>query len=135
MTDWIHQHSALMWWLVGFSAACFLATLIAVPWMVVRMPADYFTAARQAKHRERHPAVHLLLTIVRNVVGYLFLVLGVAMLILPGQGILTILAGLVLVDFPGKDRLIQRIVAKEAVRKSLNWIRGRAGRPPLVLDA
>jgi small-conductance mechanosensitive channel len=123
-----------MWWLVGVSGACFLATLIAVPWMVVRMPADYFTASRQSKAHDRHPALHLLITVLRNIVGYLFIILGVAMLILPGQGILTILAGLGLVDFPGKDRLIQRIVAQHTVRKSLDWIRQRAGRPPLVLD-
>jgi hypothetical protein len=134
MTEWFQLHRTLLWWLIGVSAATFLATLIAVPWLVVRLPADYFAAEQKPKERHGHAAVHLLLTIGRNIVGYLFIIVGFAMLILPGQGILTILAGLGLVDFPGKYKLIQRIVGQSAVRKSLDWIRERAGRPPLVLD-
>jgi hypothetical protein len=67
------------------------------------------------------------------VVGYLFLVLGAFMLILPGQGVLTIVAGLALIDFPGKHRLIQWLVARPSVLKSMNWMRERAGRDPLIV--
>lgn len=134
MTDWIAQHETLMWWLVGISAVSFVATLIAVPLMVVRLPADYFSGSRHGKRYHPHPAVHLLILLARNIVGYVFIAIGIAMLVLPGQGVLTILAGLVLVDFPGKHDLIQRNVGRRPVRKSLDWIRERAGRPPLVLD-
>ena len=134
MSEWMAAHATLVWWLVGISAVSVAASLIAVPWMVVRLPADYFVRGRRTDRGQRHPAVHFVITIARNVLGYLFIVMGLAMLVLPGQGVLTILAGLALVDFPGKDRLIQRIVAKGPVRKSLDWIRERAGRPPLVLD-
>jgi small-conductance mechanosensitive channel len=134
MNDWLQQHHALIWWLVGVSAATFAATLVAVPVFVVRLPADYFATNRKAPRRDRHPVVHLAIAIVRNVVGYVFIVVGVAMLILPGQGILTILAGLGLVDFPGKHRLMQLIVKRKPVRKSLDWIRERGGKPKFQLD-
>ena len=60
--------------------------------------------------------------------------IGAAMLVLPGQGILTILAGVMLLDFPGRHRLVCWIVTRHAVLNSLNWVRRRAGRPELIVD-
>jgi hypothetical protein len=133
--DWIYDHEVLTWWLVGASVVTFVATLVTVPWIVVRLPADYFVPGRASARRERHPLVHLAITIGRNIVGYVFILVGIAMLVLPGQGVLTILAGLGLVHFPGKHRLIQRIVERKPVRKSLNWIRERAGKPAFTLES
>lgn len=132
LVQWMHAHERLVWWLVGVSAVTFVGTLIAVPWMVVRIPHDYFRPSSRVR-KERHPLMHALIAIGRNVAGYLFLVLGVFMLILPGQGVLTIVAGLALVDFPGKHRLIQWLVARPSVLKSMNWMRERAGRQPLIV--
>jgi hypothetical protein len=53
------------------------------------------------------------------------------MLVLPGQGILTIATGLLLMDYPGKFRLERRIVATPMVLKGLNWLRAKANQPPL----
>ena len=59
---------------------------------------------------------------------------GLAMLVLPGQGLLTILIGLMLLDFPGKRRLERRIVARPAILAMLNRMRARRGRDPLRVD-
>jgi len=59
---------------------------------------------------------------------------GIAMLVLPGQGILAILGGIELMDFPGKYRLERWIVSRPAVLRSVNWLRRRMGRPPLVFE-
>jgi hypothetical protein len=67
------------------------------------------------------------------VLGAVFLLAGLAMLFTPGQGLLTILMGIMLLNFPGKQRLELAIVRRPAVLKSINWVRGRAGRPPLQL--
>ena len=58
---------------------------------------------------------------------------GIAMLALPGQGILTILVGITLLNFPGKRRLELRIVRQRRVLRAINWMRAKAKRPPLVL--
>jgi hypothetical protein len=58
-------------------------------------------------------------------------VLGVAMLVLPGQGVLAILLGVMLGDFPGKLRLQQWILARPNVMKTLNWLRRKFKKPPL----
>ncbi|HEY4131144.1 MAG TPA: PGPGW domain-containing protein [Gemmatimonadaceae bacterium] len=134
MFDWIQDHEVLMWWLVGVSAVTFVATLVAVPWIVVRLPTDYFVPGHERARPRRHPLVHLAIMIGRNVVGYVFIGVGIAMLVLPGQGVLTILAGLGLVDFPGKHGVIRRIVEQKPVKKSLNWIRERAGKPAFTLE-
>lgn len=134
MSDWLDQHHAMLWWIAAASIVALVASALGVAAMVIRIPPDYFTARRQRRPRHRSSATHVVMTIGRNVVGALLIVVGIAMLVLPGQGVITILAGLGLVDFPGKHRLITLIVRRSAVRKSLDWIRERAGRPPLVLD-
>ena len=67
--------------------------------------------------------------IAKNLFGLLLIVLGILMLVLPGQGVLTIVAGIALVDFPGRHRLVQWIVAREPVMNALNWVRRRGQQP------
>ncbi len=56
-----------------------------------------------------------------------------AMPLVPGQGILTILIGLSLLDFPGKRKMELKLIRLRAVRRGINWIRARAQQPPLDL--
>jgi len=72
--------------------------------------------------------------VAKNAAGVVFVLAGLAMLVLPGQGILTILIGLTLVNFPGKRSLEKRIVRQEKVCFAINWMRSRAGRPPLKIS-
>ena len=69
----------------------------------------------------------------KNTLGALALIMGILMLVLPGQGVLTILIGISLLDFPGKRRLEYWIISQGAVHRTIDRIRARAGRPPLVL--
>jgi hypothetical protein len=52
------------------------------------------------------------------------------MLVLPGQGVLTLCVSLFLLDFPGKRRLERRILGYPPVLHALNRLRTRAGQPP-----
>lgn len=125
-----------MWWLIGISAVTFVTSIIAVPWMLMRIPARYFmTAKHPHPWADRHPVIRHSFVIGKNLLGFIFVVLGLLMLILPGQGILTILAGLVLLDFPGKHRVLLWTMSRPAVLKSVNWIRGKAHHEPLVMPA
>jgi len=56
------------------------------------------------------------------------------MLLLPGQGLLTILIGLLLLDFPGKRALELRLLRRPALRGFLDRMRQRRGVPPFVLE-
>jgi putative transmembrane protein PGPGW len=113
----------------------FVASVVAVPVMLVRIPFDYFGPGKHyhLPFSDRHPVVRAGLLALRNVIGVLLVLAGIAMLVLPGQGVLTILAGLVLIHFPKKHELLRWIVSRRAVLASANWVRHRAGRPPLVV--
>ena len=77
-------------------------------------------------------SVNLMINIVKIMVGLFLLICGLVMLILPGQGLLTMLMGLSLMPFPGKNKLEQTIIARKSVRYSLNWIRMKANKKPFI---
>lgn len=116
------------------SVIFFVGTLIVIPFILVRLPPDYFDERTprlwMAAH---HPAVRLPGLIVKNAVGVLFLVIGIALLFLPGQGILTILIGLSLMDFPGKRFIQRRIVGQPTVLQAINAMRAKCDKPPLTV--
>jgi len=116
------------------SGLLFAGSLLFVPWLVSRLTADYFIRHRQQveERRQLYPMQMYILWFLRNVVGMVLLVAGVVMLVLPGQGILTILIGISLMDFPGKYRMMERFVRIKQVRKSLNWMRRKAGKVEFV---
>ncbi|OQX20120.1 MAG: hypothetical protein BWK76_02420 [Desulfobulbaceae bacterium A2] len=127
---------AMLPWLGLVSLVTFVGSLLLVPWLVARLPVDYFLRQdqRQAVRRRRHPLLVPLLAVGRNLLGMALLLAGIAMLFLPGQGLLTMLLGLSLMDFPGKHQLRDRLLRQPQVEAALNWLRRRAGRPPFVFD-
>jgi hypothetical protein len=135
MLDWLREYATLLWWLGVGSALMFAGTLLLIPILIARLPADYFTKAPRAQPDwgHRHPALRTTVVVLRNVVGVVVVLAGIAMLVLPGQGLLAILVGLTLIDFPGRTRLLRSLVQKRPVALTLNWIRVRAGRPPLEI--
>jgi hypothetical protein len=135
-TAWVQMFPAeLLVKLAIVSGIVFLGTLIAIPFILVRLPENYFDV-RVPRHwmRDHHPVLRIIGRILKNVVGVLFVLAGLSMLVLPGQGVLTILIGLSLVDFPGKQRLEARIIGQRSVFKAVNSLRARFGRPPFVLE-
>ncbi|UCD27426.1 MAG: hypothetical protein JSV03_09880 [Planctomycetota bacterium] len=133
MPEWIGDHKVLLGWLATLSLVTFIGTLIVIPILVIRIPENYFMERRH--HRlpcwERHPVLRLAGVILKNAAGWLFIATGIAMLVLPGQGIITIVVGLILSDFPGKFRLERWLASRRLLIRAMNWTRSRAGRPPL----
>jgi hypothetical protein len=116
------------------SLAVFVATLVAIPFILVRLPADYFDVrVPRVWMKDRHPVLRAAGLSLKNVAGLLFLVAGVAMLVLPGQGLLTMLIGISLLDFPGKQQVEARIVGQSTVLRVINALRTKFGKPPLIL--
>jgi hypothetical protein len=130
---WLLEHTALLGWLAVLSIGSLALTVALLPVIVARLPADYFLAA-PSRHRAERTWSDWLVRIGKNVLGVVFVLAGIAMLVLPGQGLLTILIGLLLVDFPGKRALELRLVRRPAIRSFLDRMRTKRGRPPLQLD-
>ena len=131
--QWLLARDRVLAWMFGLSLGSLLLTVLLLPVLVAALPADYFTATRSELRHARTPG-RWLLRIGKNLVGVVFVLAGIAMLVLPGQGLLTILIGLLLLDFPGKRALERRLVARPALRAFLDGMRRKRGKPPLLLD-
>ena len=131
----IRENQTVFQTLAVLSALMLVLSLVAFPLVVIQLPRDYFVRDRRspAHQRRRHPLVWLALTVIKNLIGIGLIGAGVAMLVLPGQGVLTILVGVALTNFPGKYTLQRRLVRRPAVAGALNRIRAAAGRPQLEL--
>lgn len=135
MLQWLQENRTVIAWLTAASFVVFVATLLLVPALIVRIPYDYFAHAERPPGRftMRRPALRLAALFVKNALGCVLVLVGITLLVLPGQGLLTILLGFLMLDFPGKYRLEKRLIARPRVHRAIDWLRRRAGRPPLVL--
>ncbi len=135
MFEWIALNETALWWLAAVSAVSFVGTIALVPFLVIRIPEDYFATTR--RHRwepwaHQHPVIRWSLLIAKNIAGYIFITLGIAMLVLPGQGTLTIIIGIMFINFPGKYRLERWFITRGPVLYTINRLRHRAGHAPLI---
>ena len=132
---WVSDHQQLLVWAGIVSFVVFILSLLSLPWLVAQIPEDYFLPQKRqpTQWKQLHPVIRLLALVGKNLIGYGLIVAGLLMLFLPGQGILTLVMGLLLVDYPGKFRLERKLVKTPAILNSLNWLRRKAKRPPLVI--
>ena len=112
-----------------------VASVVMLPVILVRMPADYFVREESSPTlwRQRHPVMWWTLRVLKNICGLLLLLAGAVMLVTPGQGILTILIGVGLIDLPGKRRFELWLVGRPRVLATINWLRQKHGQPPMQL--
>ena len=135
--NWAADNGELLGWLAGISAVMFIATLLIIPVLVARIPVDYFASEQRhaAPARQRQPLLYWGGMVLKNLLGVVFILAGIAMLVLPGQGILSILIGVSLCNFPGKYRLERKLVSLPKVLDGINWLRERSGKEPLQRPA
>ncbi len=118
------------------SLLTFVVSGIALPWMLTRLPEDYFLDTDRVVHPPwpRQRALYWAWRLLKNLLGVVLLLAGIVMLVTPGQGVLTILAGLWLMDLPGKRRCERHLIGRPKVLASVNWIRHNAGKPPFQVS-
>ena len=135
--DFILDNKPLFWSIGAASAVLFLVSCLVIPVFIVRIGADYFCESRDESRTigRTHPGWRRLGLATKNLVGLILLLAGVAMLVLPGQGFLTILMGLVMMDFPGKRGLELRLLRVPGIARAINRLRARFNRPPLRLPS
>lgn len=121
----------LLFVLVGVSIGLAVVTLVALPVVLVKLPADFFVKPRRPWLADSHPVLRIVGLVLKNLLGLLLLAAGIAMLFVPGQGLLTLFIGLLLVDVPGKQRLERAIIRRKRVLRTINRLRKRFGKAPL----
>jgi H+/Cl- antiporter ClcA len=126
-----------LWWGVAISlGAAVLSFAVAVA-IVVSWAPDRFSRAGPAQRGQRRPLpIRVLGLLAKNLAGVVLVLLGLIMAIpgVPGQGLLTAVIGITLLNFPGKLRLERRFLRLRALRRGINRLRARWNRPPLEID-
>lgn len=113
-----------------FSLVMMIATLLTVPLIIIRLPSRFLTAEDDGLS-QIPPRWRWLYLFSKNIMGLFLVLAGLAMLILPGQGLLTLVIGLALLNFPGKRRVVRRLIGQQRVLGVINRLRVRAHKEPL----
>lgn len=134
--EWLMAHQYLLGWIGVISLLVFSLSLLSLPWLVAIIPEDYFLSQKRKRTILKNEGfgTWIVIFILKNSIGLLLVTGGVLMLFLPGQGALTIIAGLILIDYPGKFELERKIVSNKKILEKLNWLRNKANQPSLKID-
>ncbi|NJM52478.1 MAG: hypothetical protein HC846_03220 [Blastocatellia bacterium] len=122
---------------VGLFILSFGLSLAAIGLVMVKIPENYFSSHYQRDFMPDSPfLVRWGAVILKNVLGVLLILLGIVLSLpgVPGQGLLTILLGLIMLDIPGKRPLEAKIIQRPAVLAAINNLRAKYNKPPLILD-
>lgn len=118
-------------WLGTLSLIIFVFSLLSIKWLVALIPSNYFISQNNSKFRSNYPMLWLISIIIKNLIGYTLIIGGMLMLVLPGQGLFTILIGLMLSNYPGKFYIEKKFIAIPNILKTINWLRKKSNKPPL----
>ena len=130
---WLDQNGTLVLWISVASALLCLGSIALLPLIAARLPVDYLLRLGEGRAADESPR-HWSVTVARNLGGGLLVLAGLLLVPLPGPGVMVILVGLGLMDFPAKRRLMLHLVRRPSVLDPLNRLRRIFGQPDL-LDA
>lgn len=132
---WESLTLARVLWGLGLFVVSFAVSLLLVAIVMVKIPANYFSSHYQSDFLTNTSwLTRWGVVIGKNIIGALLVIAGIIMLIGPGQGILTILIGLIMMDIPGKRPLEAKLIKRPAVLTAVNRFRAKYGKPPLEVD-
>ncbi len=140
--DWLSEFwASLTWGRILLGAGLFVFSLVfsflSIAVVMVKIPENYFSANYVHNFMHDKPwLVRWSAVIIKNALGFFLILLGIVLSLpgIPGQGILTILLGLILVDVPGKRPLEARIIKRPAILSAVNNLRARYKKSPLLMD-
>lgn len=135
--DWLSHHKNQLIWGIGIFAISLLLSSLACGLVILQLREDHFHLEPAPGSEHLRPSwKRRLMKVGKNILGVILVILGFGMSLpgVPGQGLLTMFIGLVLVDFPGKRAIERRIIARPAIFETCNRLRRRFGRNPFTLD-
>lgn len=130
LIDFTIKHAAL---LTAISFLSLIVGMALVPYFVTRIPVDYFSHPH--RHRlsksSHHPVIQMMIIGFKNIIGAILVLTGFLLLFLPGQGLVTLLVGLMIMNYPGKYTLERWIIRRPHILPAVNWLREKSSHPPL----
>lgn len=131
--SWVESHlTQILVVTSAVSLVMVVASVVALPWFIARLPTEYFARVSHPELRAVDLGAHPVRRVLKNAVGGLLAIAGLSMLFLPGQGLVTLLVALTLLEFPGKARLERRLIENDTVFSALNWLREKAHKEPFI---
>jgi hypothetical protein len=131
----------LTWNKIALGVGLFLLSLIlsfaAIAVVMIKIPANYFSSHYQQDFMPNSPfLVRWGAVILKNILGVILILIGLALSLpgVPGQGLLTILLGLIMLDIPGKRPLEAGIIKRPTILAAINKLRAKYNKPPLDID-
>ena len=121
----------LILWFGSISLFVFLFSLLSIKWLVSLIPEDYFINKKDSKIKTNNILIWYIVLILKNLIGYSLILGGIMMLVLPGQGLFTIIIGLMMSNYPGKYSIEKKFIAIPTILKSINWLRRKSNKPPI----
>lgn len=122
---------------VGVFLFSLAISFAAIAIVMVKIPANYFSSHYVQDFLPGSPwIVRWGAVVAKNLFGVFLVALGIILSLpgVPGQGILTILLGIIMLDIPGKRPLEARIIQRPSVLSAINNLRAKFNKPPLILD-
>jgi len=135
LLQFMETHNELIIWVSSISFALFVGTLISIPFIIVKLPSDYFIKDKNLARRfcQNKPLLGVIIIGFKNIFGLIFLLMGFIMLFIPGQGILTMLIGYSMLDFLNKRKLIYKIARRPSIYNFINKTRKKYDKEPIRL--
>ena len=128
------QNNQIFLYISGLSTIFFLLSLVGLSWLISIIPHNYFVDKKRVSFiKMKNPLMWLSIVIIKNSIGLILILCGILMLILPGQGVLTIITGLIFLDYPGKFKFERLLVRNKLILNSMNWIRRKLNKPDLII--
>ena len=135
MQKYLSENVVDFFFILGISSIAILViSALSIGYFIKKIPYDYFLNDKRSMshYKDNNPILWIITLALKNLVGYCLILGGILMLVLPGQGLLTILVGLMLSDYPGKFKLEKRIIKTSLVLKTVNWYRAKSGIQPII---
>ena len=136
MIEFLNQNlSSILSWLAICSLFIFFFSILAINFVIKIIPVDYFDSTKRelSPFKTSNSIIWLIFFIIKNIMGYLLILGGILMLVLPGQGLLTILLGLIFSDYPGKYKLEKKLITIKPIYRYINWVRKKSDIEPIKL--
>lgn len=135
MQKYLSENLVDIFFILGISSIAILViSAFSIGYFIKKIPYDYFLNDKRGipDYKNKNPVFWIITLALKNIIGYCLIMGGILMLVLPGQGLLTILVGLMLSDYPGKFKLEKRIIKTNLILKTINWYRIKSNIPPII---
>ena len=135
MQKYLPENLTDIFFILGITSfAVLIISALSIGYFIKKIPYDYFLHDKRgiSEYKDKNPIFWVITLALKNIIGYCLIMGGILMLVLPGQGLLTILVGLMLSDYPGKFKLEKRIIKTNLILKTINWYRNKSNIPPII---